>query len=290
MNPGKKFLFETRFDGEDGDASAADARGEPEKPSYGEEELAQARDEGFAAGREQGLKDAAATIEHAAARALEAVAAQAQELYPALLRDCERRNAEALQAAMVVVRKLFPILNETQAAAELEGLVCRCLEQLHDEPRVVIRVSDALLDPLRGRLEELAARSGFEGKIVLLTEESLLPGDVRVEWADGGAERDSQRLWREVDEIVARAAGLGARPPSETPAGDPAATSATSHANGTAANGAATTPAAPAAGAAGATGAAPDEFATADASRVGDVPTTDEHRPQQDLTAQAQPA
>ncbi len=216
MNQAEKFLFETSFDGEDGDPLSPEARREAEKPAYGEEELARARDEGFAAGREQGMKEAAASIDNAAARALETLAARMQELFPALKADCERRNAEALQAAMIVVRKLFPILNETNATAELEGLVCQCLEHLHDEPRVVIRVSDALLDPLRARLEALTARCGYEGKIVLLAEEALQPGDVRVEWADGGAERNSQRLWGQVDEIVARAASLGAQTSNET--------------------------------------------------------------------------
>ena len=64
----------------------------------------------------------------------------------------------------------------------------------------------------------LSAQSGYEGKIVLIAEEALLPGDARVEWADGGAERDSARLWRQIDEIVARASLFGATPAQATPA------------------------------------------------------------------------
>ncbi len=40
--------------------------------------------------------------------------------------------------------------------------------------------------------------------MVLFADESLKPEDCRVEWADGGVERDVGRLWREVEQAVAR--------------------------------------------------------------------------------------
>jgi flagellar assembly protein FliH len=95
------------------------------------------------------------------------------------------------------------------------------LSELHDEPRLVVRVADALLDPLNESLQAARSSAGFEGKIVLLADDSVANGDIRIEWADGGAERDSTRLWREIDEIVARALGHdGANVPAEgtTPA------------------------------------------------------------------------
>lgn len=208
MNSVQKFLFETSFDGDAG-AAAADAPSQAGPAAYGERDLELARDEGFAAGREQGLKEAATSIDNAAARALEAVAEQLQTLGPALRQDATRRDGEALRAAVTIVRKLFPQTVKVHGKSEVEGLIAQCLAQLRDEQRMVIRVADELLDPLHERLGDLSADCGFEGKIVLLAEEAFLPGDARVEWADGGAERDSARLWREVDEIVARATTFG---------------------------------------------------------------------------------
>ena len=43
------------------------------------------------------------------------------------------------------------------------------------------------------------------GRIVLLADETLGLGDARVEWADGGAERDTGRLMRDIDGALARA-------------------------------------------------------------------------------------
>ncbi len=93
---------------------------------------------------------------------------------------------------------------------------------------MVIRIADALLDPLRERLDEVAAKAAFDGKVVLLADEALAPSDVRVEWADGGAERDTGRLWAEIDQVLERNLGdsrLGAPAPgdtaAETPVSDP---------------------------------------------------------------------
>jgi flagellar assembly protein FliH len=78
---------------------------------------------------------------------------------------------------------------------------------------VVVRVPDAYYDALDAEIPALAKRSGFEGKVVLLSEPSLQPGDLRVEWADGGAEREVASLAAEIDAVLCRAS---APEPSET--------------------------------------------------------------------------
>lgn len=205
MNSVQKFLFETSFDGAEEEPAPADAPSRASAQNFAESDLERARDEGFAAGREQGLRDAANSIENTTTRSLEAIAGQLQSLVPALTQDAERRNGEALRAAVTIVRKLFPHATQIHGTTEVEALVAQCLGHLRDEPRVVVRVCDTLLDPLNERLAGLAVDCGYEGKIVLLAEETFLPGDAKVEWADGGAERDSARLWHQVDQIVARA-------------------------------------------------------------------------------------
>jgi flagellar assembly protein FliH len=88
----------------------------------------------------------------------------------------------------------------------------------------MIRTADADLDALRESIEGSAARSGFEGKLVFLTDERIASGDLRIEWADGGAERDQAALWAEIDGVIARAlrpaknAPAPAGPPKEAPA------------------------------------------------------------------------
>jgi flagellar assembly protein FliH len=58
---------------------------------------------------------------------------------------------------------------------------------------------------MRERLNAIAQSHGFAGKFVLLVDESLGPADGRLEWADGGAERNLARIARELDAALARA-------------------------------------------------------------------------------------
>ena len=80
-----------------------------------------------------------------------------------------------------------------------------CLHRVLDEPRIVFRVADDLLDNLSGRIDAMARQAGFHGKVVLLADSGLGASDCRIEWADGGAERDMTRFWAEIDETAKRA-------------------------------------------------------------------------------------
>ena len=226
----EKFLFDTAFDAELQTAAPAthDSR---TPPSFSADDLAEARSQGFAEGRSAGLEEAAQAAEHAASEALVTIAERLGTMAAQLVQTGEDRERQAVQTAVLLMGKLFPELSRRDALNEVVALITRCLAQLHDEPRVVVRTADALLDPLRERLDEVTAQAAFDGKVVLLADEALAPRDVRVEWADGGAERDTGRLWAEIDQVLERNLGesrLVAPAPSEnapeTPASAPAET------------------------------------------------------------------
>jgi len=212
MTAAKKFLFDTSFDEADGrrrQNASAPAKRKPEPPpTFSEAELAAARAQAFEEGKQQGFEQAKQQQEQTIAEALTGLATKLEALARGFAEAEEARGQAALQAALSMVRTLFPRLAGSQAMAEIEAVIAECLERLHEEPRIVVRVADALLDPLRERLGPLAARSGFEGKMVLLVDETLGDSAVKVEWADGGAERDPRQTWREIEEILTRGFGL----------------------------------------------------------------------------------
>ena len=46
--------------------------------------------------------------------------------------------------------------------------------------------------------------SGFDGRLVVLAEPDIAPGDCRIEWADGGLKRDRAATEAAIEEAVAR--------------------------------------------------------------------------------------
>lgn len=215
-----KFGFDTQFDHVPPPEETADETDAPPAPLLTEDDVAAARAEGFAAGRKAGQADAAADAERRLAEALSAVAEQIGALGPAYRDTLAACRVDAVAIASAIARKTVATAERHGALAGIEETIAGFLPRLLDEPRVVVRVNDGLLDALQERIGPLAESCGYGGGIVLLAEPGLAEPDCRIEWADGGAEKESGALWREVDGAIENyLAAL--RGPGGTPADAP---------------------------------------------------------------------
>lgn len=226
MSAVKKFMFDRSFDDElEGARPAAEEpevvedepEPEPEAPTFSEEDVARARADGFAEGHARGVGEAAEATERRAADAIERVA----DSVAALLADREAVAEEAMRQAMevgtAVAAKMFPELHRRGALDEVERIVALAVERMADEPKLTVRVAEAVRDTVAERIGRLAETRGFAGRVDVVADAALAEGDCAVEWANGGARRDAARMEREISEIVARNLG-SAEPDSAAPA------------------------------------------------------------------------
>jgi len=224
----EKFLFEHDFDDDPAAAptqepAAPPGDSEPEHPpeepapaaSFTESDLDAARRDSHAEGYRQGLEEgvrrgrdeAKAAADAALTQALDKLAAGVNALLSDLAEAEARRDREALQLAVTLVRKLFPALHRQHGLGEVEALIGETLARLRPQPQAVVRVSGELLEPLRARVDEIAARNGYDGKVMLVSDEGLAPGDVQVEWSDGGSGHSTAAFWQSVDKALAEVLG-----------------------------------------------------------------------------------
>jgi len=224
----EKFLFEHDFDDEpaaaprqEPPAPPEDAEPEqpPEEPApaarFTEADLDAARRDSHAEGYRQGLDEgirrgrdeAEAAADAALTQALDKLATGVNALLSNLAEAEARRDREALQLAVTLLRKLFPALHRQHGLGEVEALIGETLARLRPQPQAVVRVSGELLEPLRTRVDEIAARSGYDGKVMLVSDEGLAPGDVQVEWSDGGSGHSTAAFWGSVDAVLAEVLG-----------------------------------------------------------------------------------
>lgn len=200
----QKFLFDISFDAPGGDGRQ---RGSitPAEAVFSRADLdaalAEARAESHAAGRAEALSQR----EQQVADALGAIAQNLAGIFAA--KDEARRANErsTIELTRAIAGRLFPALMRKGALAELEAIVVQCMRDAVAEPRLVVRVPDAIFEAAQLQLAPLAASNGYPGKLIILADDALGESDCRVEWADGGAERDSARSWREIEAAVARA-------------------------------------------------------------------------------------
>ncbi len=115
-----------------------------------------------------------------------------------------RMESEAIEVAVAVAGKLAPELIAREPFAEIAALATDCFQHLVSKPHVVLRLNDAAYAAAKEQLEEIARARGFEGRLVVLAEPDIRPGDCRIEWADGGVTRDRAHTETAIGEIVAR--------------------------------------------------------------------------------------
>jgi flagellar assembly protein FliH len=203
--PGKspvKFLFDDEF-GEGG------ARVSRTKLTVTEHEtlLNGAREESFRQGFAAAQAEMNAADQHRIAAAAEKIA-DAMEMIAHQMTTLESRlEAEAVEVAFSVARKLAPALTAREPLAEIEQLVIDVFAQIRSAPHVAIRLPDALIDGASAHLMKLAEERGYAGRLVLLPEPGLGPDDCRIEWADGGVVRDRAGIESRIAEAVARYLG-----------------------------------------------------------------------------------
>jgi flagellar assembly protein FliH len=201
MAAAEKFLFDTCFDKPD---PRADVQAAPAAPTFTEQDMEEAKRAAFDAGVAEGRARAGQERESLVASALTRIDAEMTRLHENLATILSQTECKAVEAAVTLVRKLLPGLARGRDMTEIEALIENSLRSLLDEPRVVVRVPDSLLDPLKEQIAAIAERSGFAGRVVLVVDRSLGASDCRVEWADGGVERDTARVWAEAEKALAR--------------------------------------------------------------------------------------
>jgi flagellar assembly protein FliH len=189
-----KFMFDVDFAAGDEPARRMIA------PAVHEAALAEARAQGY----HDGLAATVAESERRAAAALERVATGLDELAGTLAAIETRLEAEAVEVAVAVARKLAPELIAREPFAEIAALARNCFAHLVAAPHVVVRVSDTLHAQACEQLERIARAHGFDGRLVVLAEPDLAPGDCRIEWADGGIARSRAATETAIAEAVNR--------------------------------------------------------------------------------------
>ena len=115
-----------------------------------------------------------------------------------------RLEAESVEVAFAVARKLAPELIAAEPFAEIAALAAGCFRQLIAAPHVVVRIAEPIYEIAHKRLEEIARLHGFEGRLVVLAEPGMAAGDCRIEWADGGLSRDRAATEAAIGEAVGR--------------------------------------------------------------------------------------
>ena len=197
MSAPAKFLFDMDF------AAPAHAERQASRAEIAQL-IADAEARAFRDGFQAAQREASVESDRRSALAMEGIAIAMRSLASNFKAVEGRVETEAVDVAVAVARKLCSELIAAEPLTEMMALVADCLRHLTSTPHIAIRVNDALYDRARERIEDLARRSGFEGRLVILAEPDIGISDCKIEWADGGCTLDRAATNDRIAELVER--------------------------------------------------------------------------------------
>jgi flagellar assembly protein FliH len=181
-----KFLFDVDFS----PSGAAKVSAPTISVADHEESLAEAETRGYRNGMQAAEAQARTEVERRTAAAFERIGAAIAGLQASLTTIERRFEADAVEVAVEVARKLASALIAREPLAEVTALADGCFRELLAAPHIVVRVHESLYAAAREKLQDIARSRGFEGRLVVMGENDLAVGDCRIEWADGGLVHD----------------------------------------------------------------------------------------------------
>ncbi|TAL03812.1 MAG: hypothetical protein EPO08_03175 [Rhodospirillaceae bacterium] len=170
-------------------------------------QLDAAREEGYVQGHTAALEETETTREHYVSDAINLIAQGLEKLTEQQRAAYGQLAEEALRMVYAIVRKLLPPIVHRHAGETIGEFVREVLPLATSEPRLVIRAHSMIVEDLEARLQDVMARSGFRGTFSVVADYELQPGDCRIDWDGGGADRDEVRIWREIRAAIASTFG-----------------------------------------------------------------------------------
>lgn len=197
----KKFLFDIHvFDEEGKDLNAVPDI--PPPPSFSESELSQAKSDSFSHGKKEGIAEATASREQFISRLLENISAHFETLFAAEHMREKEYEQESVRLALVILHKIFPVLNERVGTDELKKVILDILQESAGHGVIEIEVAEDCAEEIRA----LLARRWPEGEkgpaYIVKGRAELKSGACRMAWADGGAVRNPPLMAEKMKEQI----------------------------------------------------------------------------------------
>ncbi|MGL4439381.1 MAG: FliH/SctL family protein [Bosea sp. (in: a-proteobacteria)] len=193
-----KFMFETDFRNE--------ARGRRVTDVDVETARQDGFNAGFAEGRQAAQAEANAALNHMAGL----ISQQAERLLAGQDERASLIEAAAAMLAATMARRLAGAAIADKPQALIEQAARECIMHARAAPHLAVRVNEAHVDSAERLFGRLTRESGYAGKVIILGEPDIAPGDARFEWADGGVVIDRAAVDKQIDGVIGQVLGSGA--------------------------------------------------------------------------------
>lgn len=174
---------------------------EPVK-TYTQEELDEQIKRAEELGYERGFKSSAEDNEKQTVLLLDNLNNKLMALIAAASEDQKQQEQNVLALSKEIILKLLPSLSEDNAVAEIEKFLTDNFPNFSKEAKLSFYFHPDMLKKVQEIIARLANTNDFEGKISLHKDTALGMDDCRVEWENGGVEKNMHKMLEKVSNIL----------------------------------------------------------------------------------------
>lgn len=169
--------------------------------TFTEEEVAEKENKARTEGYEAGYQQAKNEQQEERNRLL----AEINNRLMLLSADNEAQNQKAdnqvIMLSREVIHKLVPVIEEQEAQQLVTEFLEKNFSQFKNESRLAFYFHPEALPYIQEEIARLANIHDYEGKISLHKDDNMQISDCRIEWENGGVERNSAQMLDKIDNI-----------------------------------------------------------------------------------------
>lgn len=176
---------------------------EPEVITFTEEEVSDKIKIAEQDAYERGFKTAQESIESTMVSLLENINNRLITLLADTTQAEENAEQGAFTLACTIVEKLIPTLTEENAVEIVKNFISDNFNNFKNEAKLSFYIHPDIISYAQETIAKLANSYDFEGKIALHKDASIGKADCRIEWENGGVERNSANLSEKIEDLLA---------------------------------------------------------------------------------------
>lgn len=169
---------------------------------YTEEEVTQKTAEAEARGYQRGQEEAQSAQEQKEALLVKEIASKLSELYEERRELEEKIKEDFCRMSEVLLKKFIPLIQKSMAEQLINKFISDNFHKFVKEPKLSFYFNPEMITKVQEIIGKMAHKTDFEGKITLHKDETLAPEDCRIEWENGGVERNSQKMREQAEAIM----------------------------------------------------------------------------------------
>jgi len=175
-----------------------------EKELEEEKRIEQIREENYQNGKKDGNSEALMGIEESINKLLITISDEMNNLEAKQDLVNKEISDNLILLTQTIIKKIFPTLAKNSAVEEIIKVIVDLPKLYTEEPEILVKINPLIINQLNDRLSEKILDNTRLKKLKLVEDSSVEEGDCQIDWSNGSAERNLDKLEQKVDNIIAQ--------------------------------------------------------------------------------------